>query len=342
VNATDIAYTLAAAHKLSHAQRAQLMALAAPLPPASSMRTWFWRAVTVCAAALGGFGVILWVAANWESFGRWGRFALLQVSILAFSAGAAWLLARHACGQNQTDAHASPIAASSLGLVALLCIGALFAYFGQTYQTGADPWQLFALWAVLALPLCLALRSDVLWAPWSLVAITGIGLWLQAHSQHSWRSDADNFPVFAIASVMGVAVATLVGPTLRRFTGAGVWSFRLVVTLNVMGLTTAGIAALFSNTVAPQYLLALVLMAAAFAAWTRPSLFDAYAASATALGLVVLLVGGLARLLLSGGAGDWVGVFLMLALAAAGLLTAAVKLILHLHKTLGVQQGGQA
>ena len=43
-----------------------------------------------------------------------------------------------------------------LGLLALLGIGGLFAYFGQTHQTGADPWQLFALWAALVLPLRLA------------------------------------------------------------------------------------------------------------------------------------------------------------------------------------------
>ena len=56
-------------------------------------------------------------------------------------------------------------------LAALLATGALFAYFGQTYQTGADPWQLFALWALLTLPLALAARSDALWLPWCLVAM---------------------------------------------------------------------------------------------------------------------------------------------------------------------------
>src|SRR6185369_16756838 len=38
----------------------------------------FWPAVAVLAGALGGLGVILWIAANWQDFGRMGRFALLQ------------------------------------------------------------------------------------------------------------------------------------------------------------------------------------------------------------------------------------------------------------------------
>ena len=53
-------------------------------------------------------------------------------------------------------------------------------------------WQLFAVWAALALPLCLAARSDVLWAPWALVAMTGISLWVHAHTGHRWRVQPDD------------------------------------------------------------------------------------------------------------------------------------------------------
>ena len=78
-----------------------------------------------------------------------------------------------------------PAARAPLALLALLGIGGLFAYFGQTYQTGADPWQLFAWWAALALPLCLGVRSDVLWAPWAAVAVGAISLWVHAHTGKS-------------------------------------------------------------------------------------------------------------------------------------------------------------
>ncbi len=98
-------------------------------------------------------GPVMWIAANWDTLGRFGRFALLQGFVLVLCVGAM----------------ARPAARTPLALLALLGIGALFAFFGQTYQTGADPWQLFALWAALALPLCLGARSDVLWAPWALV-----------------------------------------------------------------------------------------------------------------------------------------------------------------------------
>ena len=329
MNHSEAAQALALRHGLGADQRAQLLALAAPLPPAPTVRLWFWRAVAVLAAALGGLGVVMWVAANWESFGRFGRFGLLQALVLVMGVGAAAKLRAHGA------AAAAPTssAASSLGLVAFLGIGALFAYFGQTYQTGADPWQLFALWAVLALPLCFALRSDTLWTPWVAVAATGVALWLNAHTQHSWRVDVDNFPAYLTACVMGAALAFAVGPLLRRWTGAGLWSLRAAVTLNMLGLVTGGVAGLFSNTVAPQYLLALVVAVAGCAAFTRRKLFDVYALSVFALGSIVLVMGGLARFLIRGS--DWFGAMLLLAMAAAGMLAGAVRLILSLQKKYG-------
>ena len=46
-----------------------------------------------------------------------------------------------------------PVWRAPLALLVFLITGGLFASIGQTYQTGADPWQLFALWAALGLPL---------------------------------------------------------------------------------------------------------------------------------------------------------------------------------------------
>ena len=153
---------LAAEHRLDAAAMRRLQAIAGLGDGAQQPRRERRGFVAVLAAALGGLGVVFWVAANWQTLGRFGRFALLEGFVLAMCVGALW----------------KPAARAPLGLVALLAIGALFAYFGQTYQTGADPWQLFAVWALLSLPLCIAARSDVLWAPWALVVMTGISLWV--------------------------------------------------------------------------------------------------------------------------------------------------------------------
>ena len=107
-------------------------------------------------AAIGGLGILFWIAANWPSLSHFGRFALLEVVLICMLLGACY----------------RPGARMPLALPGFLICGGLCASIGQTYQTGADPWQLFALWAALTLPLCLGLRHDVLWTAWTVVALT--------------------------------------------------------------------------------------------------------------------------------------------------------------------------
>jgi uncharacterized membrane protein len=274
------------------------------------------RTTAAAAAALGGFGVILWIAAHWDTLGRHGRFVLLQGVVLVMCAGAA----------------ARPAVRAPLALLALLAIGGLFAYFGQTYQTGADAWQLFALWAVLALPLCLAVRSDLLWSPWALVAMTAVSLWVQAHTGHRWRVEPDDLPAHLVGGVSAVLVAAGLSDAARRVTGAGAWSFRTAVTLAVVMVTLTALGGLFHKPVAPHYVLGLVLLAAGAAAVARARGFEVYALSACALGLDTLLVGGLARALFDGGGGDAIGSLFVIGIVAAGLLAVTVSTILKLAR----------
>jgi uncharacterized membrane protein len=54
-------------------------------------------------------------------------------------------------------------------LAASLAIGALLALIGQTYQTGADTYELFTVWAVLILPWVLLARLPALWVLWLVI-----------------------------------------------------------------------------------------------------------------------------------------------------------------------------
>jgi uncharacterized membrane protein len=53
---------------------------------------------------------------------------------------------------------------------------------GQHYQTGADFWGLFALWATLILPWTVTLNSPVLWTLWLVVAQVGLGLFVDTQA----------------------------------------------------------------------------------------------------------------------------------------------------------------
>lgn len=308
-------YELAHQHQLDSKSTQRLFDAAGFADEPLGLRPWFWKCAAVLAAVLTGLGIITWLAANWESLGRMGQFALLQGTVLAVGMGAA----------------AHPKTRGPLGLLALLCTGGLFAYFGQTYQTGADAWQLFALWAALTLPLCLGARTDVLWAPWALVAITAISLWTFAHTGHRWRAQPQDLAVYALAWVAAMTVVTFLSPALTRFTGAGPWALRTSATLAVMAMTLAAIAALFGRPVAPHYPLALALFALAAAVLAQRRVFEVFVISAVALGLNILLVAGFVRWLYAGDDGtDHIAKLLLIGLVAAGLLAASVSAITRL------------
>ena len=62
-------------------------------------------------------------------------------------------------------------------LFACLALGGLLALFGQTYQTGADTWELFASWAALMAPWVLLAALAALWMLWLAVINAAIVLY---------------------------------------------------------------------------------------------------------------------------------------------------------------------
>ena len=98
-------------------------------------------------------GVVFFVAFNWDALGKFGKFALVEGALIT----SLLPLLRYDLS--------SRIGQVSLTGAAIL-VGALLALFGQTYQTGADAWQLFATWGVLILPWAVLGRFEPLWILW--------------------------------------------------------------------------------------------------------------------------------------------------------------------------------
>ncbi|NHZ84099.1 DUF2157 domain-containing protein [Massilia sp. CCM 8695] len=324
----DIGFALlevSAANSLNDERHRQLRNLSGLDDEPANLASLCRSGLALIAAALIGLGIIFWIAANWNSLGRTGRFILLQGVVAVMCIGA----------------YARPRARVPLGLLALLAIGAVFAYFGQTYQTGADPWQLFALWALLGLPLCLSVRHDALWTPWALIAMSAISLWLHANTGHSWRFRPDDLPYQAAACLGALALAALLSPLCARWSGAGLLSMRVSIALAVISVTLIGIAGLASSEINAQYWLALFMLAVTAAAFSSRRLFDLFSLCGIGLALNVLLIGLLAHFLLSDH-GNWsIPELLLLGLMAAGLLAATVSVILKLSKRGLPQEGAQ-
>ncbi|MBM4366560.1 MAG: DUF2157 domain-containing protein [Deltaproteobacteria bacterium] len=127
-----------------------------------------WFRLADVALGLGGVGflasaVIYAVAFNWDDLGKMAHFGVVAAALALATGVAAWRW--------------PSVGAKASLLGAFLVTGALLALFGQTYQTGVDPWQLFATWAALALPWALVARMPALWAGEVVVLNVGLGLW---------------------------------------------------------------------------------------------------------------------------------------------------------------------
>lgn len=302
---------LALKHKLTPEARARLRALAPPDTEPQDLNRSVPYGLAVVGALLGGLGIIFWIAANWEYLTKLERFALLQALIVVTCTGAAL----------------RPAARLPLSILALLATGGLFAYFGQTYQTGADAWQLFALWAALTLPLCLGVRHDALWTAWVVVAMSAISLALESLS-----GSVQNLPVILAGWGVALLLTYSLSALWRKHTGAGPWSLRTALALTAMLMTSFALLALFASPVAPAYVLGMAILGAAAIAFSTTRHHDTFALSVIGLALNVLLVGGLARLLFDGQRGATLLPLLILGLCSAGLLAATVNLILRLSR----------
>ena len=98
-------------------------------------------------------GVIFFFAYNWNDLGRFTKFGLSEALIV----GALTVVWRFGLEH---------IAGKAMLLAGSLFVGTLLALIGQTYQTGADTFELFGIWAALILPWALAGRLAALWVLW--------------------------------------------------------------------------------------------------------------------------------------------------------------------------------
>ena len=118
-------------------------------PDAHEWRRFLSRALALLGTCLVLAGVTCFVAYNWSRIGRFGKFALIEIAIVGATL-LAWRKLPRLSGQVALFA-------------AAVLVGPLLALYGQTYQTGADPYGLFLTWSLLILPWTVIARFSALW-----------------------------------------------------------------------------------------------------------------------------------------------------------------------------------
>lgn len=115
------------------------------------------------------FGTILTLAAiifffayNWDALPKLAKLGTIQIAFIACALGA-------------TISTKRPILSQTLLFAASIFVGVFLAVFGQIYQTGADPWQLFTLWAALIIPFAIIAKNQIQWITFATLATIGTG-----------------------------------------------------------------------------------------------------------------------------------------------------------------------
>ncbi len=144
-----------------------------------------------------GAGIIFFLAFNWQDMPNFSKLALVQSCIVI---SAIFYL----------RLQADPTRSTAIATLLCLLIGALLALVGQTYQTGADPWQLFAVWAIFVIPFCVIQGSSTLWLILSLLINLSVSLY---YSKFGWLYDIlfDDWHLLSLLFAVNAALALLLG-----------------------------------------------------------------------------------------------------------------------------------
>lgn len=295
----------------------EALAVTAITPDARAWKTFLDQLLLWLGGLALASAAVFFIAYNWTAMGRMGKFGLVEV-LIVLAVMAYWKF---------SDAVTGKVAL----LVATIFLGVLLALFGQTYQTGADPWQLFFNWALLMLPWAIAGRFPAIWIVWIVLINLSIILYHQAfRGLFGLMFDYRNgmfWLTFAFNSLALVAWEVLSKPWPWL---AERWAIRLLAVGSGAPLTWLVIFGIVDSENG------LALAGLAWVIWMAVMVFvykkkrpDLFMLAGCCLSGIVVLITFLGRHLLDNGDA---GGFLILALAVIGLGAGAAVWLRNVHR----------
>ena len=283
----------------------------AGIPPSSKeWRLWIDRLLLWIGVTASLAGLIFFVAANWSEMGRFFKFALVEAVIILS-------LVAYVMGARFRHGNAALLAAS-------LAIGALLALIGQTYQTGANTFELFVIWALLITPWVLLAKLSALWVLWLTILHIAYVFYLDTFDLFFGFDLTEERSLVPIAlfdfSVLIVweCFATRGWEWMRER-----WVPRLLALVGGTTVTILAVLAILQhhNTNGLYYAMYGISLIGLYGVY-RHAVFDLFMLAGTALSLIVVATTGLWEILFDSQwneAGPWLilAVFSMLATAAA-------------------------
>lgn len=183
------------------------------------------RFLLVVGAVLLVSALTFFIAYNWTEMSRLAKFALVEVCIV-LAVFAYWKL-----GVEQLSAKVALLTAS-------LLLGVLLALYGQTYQTGADPWQLFFNWALLILPWVLIAQFHVLWMVFLFLLNLSLVLYMIIFGAFFWwLFNPISYLFWSLFALNAVALVVWEYMSQTKVWLQSIWATRLLAVVSGVSIT---------------------------------------------------------------------------------------------------------
>lgn len=172
---------------------------------------WLGRWALGLGAVLFACGVVFFFAYNWKNISPLVRFSSLEISVAVAALLALFFGADSPLGK-------------WLLFGASVIAGVLVAVYGQVYQTGADAFEVFAMWALLIFAWVLVSRFAPLWVLWLAVAETALMMfWQQVVVPDGMAETETGFLVLGAFTIVIAALRSLAAADERFAWLRGAW-----------------------------------------------------------------------------------------------------------------------
>lgn len=231
---TEVLDWIAAGHVVT-GKESDALAASDFYPSAAQWRRFIDQMLLWCGVIALGAGVIFFLAYNWQAMGRYAKFALAEAAIV-LSVLASW---RFGLGS---------MAGKASLLLASLLVGALLALVGQTYQTGADTYELFSAWAIAILVWVLVAQLGALYLFW--LALVNMAVMLYFHTFGGFwgmlfSTHAQLWSLFVLNSVVWLMWELAAWHGVQHLRER--WSVRVVATASGVLITSLALNAIFEE-----------------------------------------------------------------------------------------------
>jgi len=285
------------------------------LRPAAVWFSWAERNLLFFGSALVLSGTMFFFAYNWSVMGKFLKLGLIEAGMVACVAGSYWL------GLNKLTGKILLLSASVL-------LGVLMAVYGQTYQTGADAFELFVGWAALILGWVVVSEFAALWFFWLILVNTGsILYWVQVlEPAHSVKFE---YLCLFIAALNGTALICREGAVKKGFSYLeGRWLRAILVVALLSALSIPPMAIIleiyaYSHLHAASVASALVWPMVALGGYVcyRKILRDMLTLALILMNACLILLTLIGKLMLDGHHGSDEFMFLLFALIIIGVVS---------------------